>query len=148
MQFDRKRIRAPEIKRGGPLLYDELAPLALAHARKLYSRVGHLLYDAFEQWELGFLRDRNPNQSLADWEVIARTFESSIEDHPGWNRKEVIELVCVVSTGAEHDEPSTDDAEVRKIFQRERDKLRLQLRKARPLTEAKLARLLDIEFNA
>ena len=145
MEFERKRIRPPELKLGVPLLQEELVPFALAHARTLHSRDGHLLHGAFERWELGFLRGRNPNQALANWEVITRAFESFVEDHPGCNRQDVIELAYIVSAGPEDNESSADYTEVRSIFRRERDKLPPRLREARPLTEEELARLLDAD---
>jgi hypothetical protein len=70
----------------GPICHEKgLTPLLEEIARAIFSKVGHLVYPTFEQWELGFMRDLHPWREILVWENIARTFDRcGIWRHCGW----------------------------------------------------------------
>jgi hypothetical protein len=41
-----------------------------------YRQVGHYIEPSLEQWELGFMRDMNPEGEVNHWEVFARAFQT------------------------------------------------------------------------
>lgn len=68
-------------------------------ARSIYGRVGFLLHQTFEKWELGFMRDTHPQVELLIWEAIAQAYESYVSDHPECDKKLVCSWLASLSTG-------------------------------------------------
>jgi hypothetical protein len=53
--------------------------LLLELARWTYASVGRFIQPTFEQWELGFLRDREPALEIGSWMRLANAFESFLQ---------------------------------------------------------------------
>jgi hypothetical protein len=68
--------------RPGPIRHEALSPALEERAKQLYARVGYMIWPTFEQWELGFLRDLNPESEIAVWEVIADVFDAYKAGNP------------------------------------------------------------------
>ncbi len=116
----RKEIRQvplDDIKQG-PIRHKKgLTPLLEKLARSLFSKVGHFAYPTFEQWELGFMRDKHPWREILLWENIARTFDLYLADHPeAANNKQVVGLIAAISTGYASKNETELEKELRKLF--------------------------------
>ena len=85
----------------GPMRHAQLGPFHTAWARQLYHRVGRTLYVAFEQWELGFLRDRHPEYEMLVWECIARACEDYLTEHPEADMHMTVGSLAGISSGEE-----------------------------------------------
>jgi hypothetical protein len=84
----------------GPVRHKKgLSPVLEGLSRTLFSQVGHFVYPSFEQWELGFMRDKHPWREILIWENIARTFDRYISEHPDADGRVVIGSIAAVSAG-------------------------------------------------
>jgi hypothetical protein len=93
----------PADLREGPLQREALSPPQLARARSVYAALGRHL-GPFEKFELGFLRDAQPDSEIAIWEVIAGAFQQYRERHPKMSEAEEDALfngLLILSLGAE-----------------------------------------------
>src|SRR4051812_39023725 len=61
-----------------------------ARVRSLWPRVGRHQSNTYEQWELGFCRDRNPGREIALWEAIASVVEDRLLSHPHDDIQQII----------------------------------------------------------
>ena len=77
-----REIPLEDIKQG-PIRHKKgLTPVLEKLARAIFAKVGHFVYPTFEQWELGFMRDKQPWREILIWETIARTFDLYVAEHP------------------------------------------------------------------
>ncbi|HPM84642.1 MAG TPA: hypothetical protein PLF81_28250 [Candidatus Anammoximicrobium sp.] len=75
----------------------ELDSFLAAWLRRLYERVGHVLFTSFEQWESCFLCDMNLGREMLTWEAMARTFEDYLRKHPEADGKVVLSGLLAIS---------------------------------------------------
>jgi hypothetical protein len=102
----------------GPMRHKKgLTPLLEEIARAIYSKVGHLVYPTFEQWELGFMRDLHPWREILIWENIARTFDHYLATHPeAANDEKVVSTIAIISTGHVSESETENEKELRKLY--------------------------------
>jgi hypothetical protein len=102
----------------GPIRHKEgLTPLLEEIARAIYSKVGHLVHPTFEQWELGFMRDRHPWQEILIWENIARTYDLYVAQHPeAENGEQVVGSIVSITTGKSSEDQTENEKELRKLY--------------------------------
>lgn len=94
MEFvDPKKVRAGKIK------HERLDPKWEEIARHTFQVVGHLVKPTYEQWELDFLRDQNPEQELFLWLVIAAAFEVAVAERPDLDQKAILGNLILISAG-------------------------------------------------
>jgi hypothetical protein len=111
-----REIPLDEIK-PGPLRHKNgLSPLLERIARTIYAKVGHFVYPAFEQWELGFIRDIHPWKELLIWEAIARTHDFYLAKHPDADMQQVVGTIVGFSTGMVSENPTEAEKELRTLF--------------------------------
>jgi hypothetical protein len=112
-----QEVPLEDIKQG-PIRHKKgLSPLLETLARAIYSKVGHLVYPMFEQWELGFMRDLHPWQEVLIWENIARTFDLYLATHPeAANDEKVVSTIAVISTGHVSESETENEKELRKLY--------------------------------
>lgn len=78
-----------------------LSPELEKLSRQLYKQVGRYHCKTYEQWELDFLRDTNPDKELAVWAAVADAHRRYLEDHPEANPRTVVSQLVLVSMGAD-----------------------------------------------
>jgi hypothetical protein len=94
MEFiDPKKIRPGKIK------HEQLDPKWEEIARHTFQVVGHLVKPTYEQWELDFLRDQNPEQEMFLWLVISDAFEKAVAEHPDLDEKVILGDLIRISAG-------------------------------------------------
>ena len=93
------RLVNPQELHDGPVRHSDLGPLLTLWASNLFDRIGHHLYPTFEQWELGFLRDAQPQSEMVVWEAIARAFAAYLSGHPDCDKAAVASDVAMISMG-------------------------------------------------
>lgn len=54
----------------GPIRHESLSPELLAQIRTVYDVLGQFFNMTLEQFELGFMRDTNPEHEVASWTAI------------------------------------------------------------------------------
>jgi hypothetical protein len=120
-----RKITGEELKKmkQGPLRHTELDPFLTAWARSLYERAGYTMYAAFEQWELGFMRDTNPHLEMMTWECIARATEAYLTEHPDKESKEIVSPLTAISMGAEFKQETDETRDLRNRFRRIHDSI-------------------------
>jgi len=91
----------PRKLRPGPIRHSQLPPELEDLARHSYQVVGHFLYPTFEQWEIGFLRDANPEREIVLWFVIAEVFKVATKKRPDLDEKEILGDLVAISSGGE-----------------------------------------------
>jgi hypothetical protein len=102
----------------GPIRHEKgLTPLLEEIARAIFSKVGHLVYPTFEQWELGFMRDMHPWREILVWENIARTFDLYVAQHPeAANDEHVVGNITAISTGLVPENETEIEKELRGLY--------------------------------
>ena len=89
----------------GPILHEKLSAEMQLLARYSFRRIGHFVHPTFEQWELGFLRDAQPQNEIALWGQIAMAWERYCQQHPDEDAKEVFGELVKLSLGEPADSP-------------------------------------------
>ena len=112
-----RKVPLQNIKQG-PIRHKKgLTPLLEELARVLFSKVGHLCYPTFEQWELGFMRDLHPWQEILIWENIARTYDLYVTEHPeAVSSKKIVGTIASISTGHVPQNATETENELRNLF--------------------------------
>ena len=107
----------------GPLRHKQgLSPLLTAIARELFQRVGHYVHPSFEQWELGFMRDKHPWWEVLRWEAICRAYEAYLAKHPETtDHKWIVGMLGGIAIGVfwQGNEPE-QISELRQLFEEAR----------------------------
>ena len=68
----KRKIRIEDIQVPTRQLHSELSPEQSALCRYSYKHAGRYYYGNYEQWENGFLRERDPDAELLHWlQVVA-----------------------------------------------------------------------------
>jgi hypothetical protein len=96
MEFiDPKNVRPGKIKHDGlGLDWEEIA-------RHTYNVVGHLVKPTYEQWELDFLRDQNPQQELFLWLLISDSFEAATAERQDLDERTILGDLILISAGGQ-----------------------------------------------
>jgi hypothetical protein len=91
----------PQKVRPGNLKHEQLDPKWEEIARHTFHAVGHLVKPTYEQWELDFLRDKNPEQELFLWLVIADAFEEAVANRHDLDSKTILGDLILISAGGQ-----------------------------------------------
>ena len=123
-----RKIRAIDAKTGKPITVDAEAvrqgriqcpslpePLLL-RIRAVHTCIGDGYDVTLEQFEVGFMRDANPEGEVAVWERIAVTFQKVADKAPELDRKAVLRTLLGYSMDALTDE-ERGDPDVRRIIE-------------------------------
>jgi len=102
--------------RPGPILREELDPLLALWARRLFERVGHLVIPTYEEWELGFRRDAQPQSELLVWEAVARAYESYLAGHPDCDKADAAMNLMLASMLAIPEEGTEETRELQSLY--------------------------------
>jgi hypothetical protein len=85
----------PEIRRvklsnltAGPIRHEALTDKQLERARLIYACLGPFIGTPFEQFELNFLRDMNPDKEIHIWSCIAVAHQKFLKRKPGVSEDE------------------------------------------------------------
>lgn len=73
MKLSIETVRFSQI-RPAPIRHESLPADLLPRIEATYRAIGHYQCPSLEQWELGFMRDTNPEGEVAVWEVLAKAF--------------------------------------------------------------------------
>lgn len=91
----------PKNVRPGQIRHEGLNPEWERIARHTYQVVGHLVKPTYEQWELDFLRDENPEHELFLWLVISDAFEVAVVERQDLDQKTILGDLILISAGGE-----------------------------------------------
>jgi hypothetical protein len=69
-----KLVRLSDIHQA-PIRHQSLAKDLMPRIEATYRAIGHYQCPSLEQWELGFMRDTDPESEVAVWEVLAKAFQ-------------------------------------------------------------------------
>jgi len=94
-------VSAAQIEYVGHICHEQLSPESEQVCREVYASVGRFLEPSFEQWELGFLRETNPEQELRVWQAIAESFAAYTAEHPDCEQLTAICSFVAISLGGE-----------------------------------------------
>ena len=89
-----------------PLRHSKLSPELEMQCRETYKSVGKYLQPTFEQWELDFLRNRNPDKELTIWKHIGDALEVWRQKHPEGNARVAVGYLSLIASGAVGDLPA------------------------------------------
>jgi len=96
MEFiDPKKLHPGKIK------HERLDPKWEQVARHTFQVVGYLVKPTYEQWELDFLRDQNPQKELFLWLVISDAFEAAVLGRPDLDEITILGDLILISTGGQ-----------------------------------------------
>jgi len=87
-------------------------------ARSLHQRIGFHFYPAFEQWELGFMRDAQPQREMFVWEAIAAAYETHLKDHPDCDKEVVATTLAGLSAGGTFDTETPGTEALRALWRK------------------------------
>src|SRR6516162_649662 len=105
----------------GPSRHENLSPESLATGRSTYQDVGRYIFPSFEQWELGFLRERHPERELATWASIAKAFNDFLakagRNSAAVSQGEARSLVGLLTaiSGGQREPPKNMDVKFRQL---------------------------------
>ena len=91
----------------GPICHSDLPDDLLKEMRRLWHSVGKAFYGTrgtLEQWEIGFVRDTNPDKEVLVWQRIERATKGYLADHPKASLDETVTGICLCSFGASQTE--------------------------------------------
>jgi hypothetical protein len=100
--------------RPGPIKHNSLPPELQDAVAWTFKLVGHHIQPTFEQWEIGFMRDRWPDAEIRVWCRIALAFERYHRERglplrEDGQERELIARLVEVSTGFEPDDEEGRD---------------------------------------
>jgi len=86
----KKNVKISDLK-ASPFRHEGLTPEQEAMAREAWKLIKDAeVFDAFEEFESGFLRDMHPERELAVWLRIAKRYREHIDAHPDADKKQVL----------------------------------------------------------
>ncbi len=97
----------PNQVRPSPIQHESLSPELLEHVRAVYDVVGPYLATTLEQFEVGFMRDMEPESEVAAWCGITAAWIAYHEKHlgdellPDEDEKQLLGALIAISTGVE-----------------------------------------------
>ncbi len=86
----------------GPIRHPKLPPALLKEVQRLWHSVGKALNNnlsTLEQWEIGFMRDTNPDKEVLAWQRIERATKRYIADHPKAHLGDTAAAILLCSMG-------------------------------------------------
>lgn len=114
----------PSQLRPGPIRNESLSPELLEQIRAVYDVIGPYVSDSLEQFEIGFMRDANPESEVAIWCSITAAWLTYHEKHVGYDtlpdedEGKLIAALIAISTGVEDVEALNIPADVgRKLME-------------------------------
>lgn len=93
--------------RPGPIRHESLPDDVLSVIRSIYDIVGPYLDTTLEQFEIGFMRDADPESEVLLWSCIASAWVDYHQKHLGGQalpedeEKKLLAALLVISTGVE-----------------------------------------------
>lgn len=105
------RIEMVDLKdvKPGPIRHEALPDELAALARFSYQRIGNRMYAAYEQWELGFLRDMHPAGEIALWVRMAFAMERYVASHPDEDEDAVFKDLLSLLVGSAGGTPRQEE---------------------------------------
>jgi len=97
-------IRLADVK-ASPIRRESFPPELSRRIEATYREIGHYQEPTLEQWELGFMRETNPENEVAVWEVLAKAFRSYRQKCWKGGRlkrreaQQIIAHLCMISMG-------------------------------------------------
>jgi len=97
----------PKNLRPGPIRNEALSPELLEQIRAVYDVIGPYVSTSLEQFEIGFMRDANPEDEVAIWCSITAAWLAYHEQHldddllPDEDEKKLLAALITISTGVE-----------------------------------------------
>jgi len=97
----------PKNLRPGPIRNEALSPELLEQIRAVYDVIGSYVSTSLEQFEIGFMRDANPEDEVAIWCSITAAWLAYHEQHlndellPDEDEKKLLAALITISTGVE-----------------------------------------------
>jgi hypothetical protein len=91
----------------GPIQHESLSPELLEHVQAVYDVLGPYLATTLEQFEIGFMRDMEPESEVAVWCGITAAWIAYHEKHlcdevlPDEDEKKLLGALIAISTGVE-----------------------------------------------
>jgi hypothetical protein len=89
----------------GPIRHETLPPQMLEMIEAIYGEIGQYLGTTLEQFEIGFMRDANPESEVAIWASITAAWlayhEKSLNEEtlPDSDEKKLLAALISISTG-------------------------------------------------
>jgi hypothetical protein len=89
----------------GPIRHESLPPKLLETVEAVYDVIGEFLGTTLEQFEIGFMRDANPDSEVAIWASITAAWlayhEKFLNDEtlPDGEEKKLLAALISISTG-------------------------------------------------
>jgi hypothetical protein len=105
--MDEPRIERvdPSDIRPGPIRHESLPPELLERIEAIHGILGPNLGSTLEQFEIGFMRDMNPESEVAIWCSITLAWQSFHEKHlddqllPDEQEQKIVAALIAISTG-------------------------------------------------
>lgn len=97
----------PKNLRPGPIRNESITPEILEQIRAVYDVIGNFVSTSLEQFEIGFMRDANPEDEVAIWCSITAAWLAYHEQHLGdeflsdEDEKKLLAALISISTGVE-----------------------------------------------
>ncbi len=100
----------PSQIRQGPIRHESLDPILLEQIRTIYDVLGQFFNQTLEQFELGFMRDTNPEHEVVIWSAIMVVWmeyhEKYLDDVIMSDADEKKLIAAIISISAGVDDPS------------------------------------------
>jgi len=97
----------PKNLRPGPIRNESISPVLLEQIRAVYDVIGSYVSTSLEQFEIGFMRDADPEDEVAIWCSITAAWLAYHELHlddellPDEDEKKLLAALISISTGVE-----------------------------------------------
>jgi len=97
----------PKNLRPGPIRNEALSPELIEQIRAVYDVIGSYVSTSLEQFEIGFMRDADPEDEVAIWCSITAAWLAYHEQHlddellPDEDEKKLLAALISISTGVE-----------------------------------------------
>lgn len=90
----------------GPIVHSELSPEVLANIGSVHTALKDVLMIndrplCLEQFEVQFMRDRNPENELVTWEMLVEAYGQACKRFPAdiTTRRSVFQILLIISMG-------------------------------------------------
>ena len=97
----------PKSIRPGPIRNESISPELLEQIRVVHDVIGNYVSTSLEQFEIGFMRDANPEIEVAIWISITAAWLAYHEQHlddellPDEDERKLLAALISISTGVE-----------------------------------------------
>ena len=110
---EEKIVKLDELK-PNRIIHESLSEDAVKRLRMIYNHVGYLLSPTFEQFEIDFLRDVNPEREVNLWLGMSVCFVQYFKGKTPTeeDRKEVLGLLVQMSMGVSPDDPRAKELQL------------------------------------